>query len=241
MKKNSTNKHKHQKDTFLPDIMYEDNHILVINKPAGILSQGDKTGDRSVLDMYKSYLKDKYNKPGNVFLGLIHRLDRPVSGVLVLAKTGKALSRLNSQFKKQETEKLYYALVKNMPPQSDDKLEHYLKKNKKQNKSYVCDASDKTAKKAMLEYKTVGSSDNYHLLQIRLLTGRHHQIRCQLAYIGCPIKGDLKYGFPRSNSDGGISLHAGKLVFLHPVRKNKMTFTADFPDDVVWPLFRDCI
>lgn len=230
-----------QNQNFSPVVVYEDNHLLVINKPSGMLVQGDKTGDLSVLDLYKSWIKEKYNKPGNVFLGLVHRIDRPVSGVMVLAKTGKALSRLNAQFKNQEINKVYYALVKNKPPNKKGRLEHYLKKNTKQNKSHVHHSSPGGAKKAVLDYELLNSSDNYHLLKIHILTGRHHQIRCQLAYIGCPVKGDLKYGFPRSNKNGGISLHAGQLDFIHPVKHEKMEFTAGFPDDDIWYLFRDSI
>ncbi len=237
-KMSNIREHTTQKGNFIPDIIYEDNHLLVVNKPGGILSQGDTTGDFSILDMYKSYLKTKYNNPGNVFLGLVHRLDRPVSGVLVLAKTGKALSRLTDQFRKQATEKYYYALVKNLPPQPKQMLEHYLLKNRKQNKSYVTNSSAKGAKQALLEYEIWGSSDNYYMLKIRLLTGRHHQIRCQLAHIGCPVKGDLKYGFPRSNPEGGISLHAGKIIITHPVKKNKMEFVCSLPNEKVWNLFR---
>lgn len=241
MKMNNTKEHTTHKAKFIPNIIYEDNHLLVINKPGGMLSQGDQTGDASIVDMYKHYLKKKYNKPGNVFLGLVHRLDRPVSGVMVLAKTGKALSRLTGQFREKTIEKYYYALVKTKPPLPAQQLEHYLLKNRKQNKSYVNKTSGKEAKKAVLDYKTVGASDNYHLLKVRLLTGRHHQIRCQLAHIGCPVKGDLKYGFPRSNPDGGISLHAGELEITHPVSKERKVFTAPFPDGDIWHLFKHFI
>jgi 23S rRNA pseudouridine1911/1915/1917 synthase len=224
---------------FVPDVIYEDNHLLVVNKPAGMLVQGDNTGDIPIIDHYKAYVKEKYNKPGNVFLGLVHRLDRPVSGVMVLAKTSKAMQRLNKQFKNKHPEKIYHAIVKQMPPKKADHLENYLKKNHVQNKSYVVDQGTKESKLAELKYEHLASSDTYHLLKIQLLTGRHHQIRCQLAHCGCPIKGDLKYGFARSNKDGSISLHASALSLEHPVRKEEFTFTAPFPDtDVLWNLFR---
>ncbi len=227
---------------FVPDVLYEDNHLLVVNKPVGMLVQGDETGDVPITEHYKSYLKVKYNKPGNVFLGLVHRIDRPVSGVMVLAKTSKAMQRLNKQFKNKHPEKIYFAIVKNMPAEKSAHLKHYLKKNREQNKSYVVDQHTGGAKYAELKYEHIASSDTYHLLKVELLTGRHHQIRCQLAHCGCPIKGDLKYGFPRSNKDGSISLHAGRLGLEHPVRKENISFSAPFPStDVLWNLFRQFV
>jgi 23S rRNA pseudouridine1911/1915/1917 synthase len=211
-------------------ILYEDNHIIVVEKLPGEIVQGDKTGDLSLLDKIKNYLKIKYNKPGNVYLGLVHRLDRPVGGVIVYAKTSKAASRLSKLMQTDDVKKTYLAVTYNKPPLDNGTLIHYLYKNQKQNKSYVIDENSsqkiikqKKAKKAILTYKYLGSSNNYHLLEINLITGRHHQIRCQLASIGCIIKGDLKYGAPRSNKDGSISLWASKLEFKHPVRDEIMS------------------
>lgn len=223
------------------DIIFEDNHLIAAIKRAGQLVQGDITGDVPITDDLKAFLKEKYNKPGNVFLGLTHRLDRPVGGVMVFAKTGKALSRMNEQFRTNHPNKQYLAIVKNKPPKQKDRLTHYLKKNQKQNKSYVCKSSEKDAKQSILEYELIGSSDNYHLLVIKLLTGRHHQIRTQLAHIGCPIKGDLKYGFDRSNKDGSISLYAWKLQITHPVKKTTLEFRANPPEEDIWPLFNEII
>lgn len=216
------------------DIIYEDNHLIVINKPVGKLVQGDETGDEPLSETVKSYIKEKYNKPGNVYLGVVHRLDRPTSGVLLFAKTSKALSRLNKQFKERETKKTYWAIVENKPSKNDERLIHHLKRNHKQNKSYAYPKPVKDSKKAILNYKLVRSLNNYHLLAIDLETGRHHQIRAQLSAIGCVIKGDLKYGAKRSNADGGIYLHAKSLEILHPVKKNVMTFKADLPKDNLW-------
>lgn len=220
-------------------VIYEDNHLIVINKKPSQIVQGDKTGDETLPDMIKSYLKEKYNKPGNVFCGVVHRLDRPTSGIVVFAKTSKALSRLSEQFKSRETEKTYWAVVEDAPPKDEETLESYLLKNEKQNKSYIV-AADKTgAKKASLHYKMVKSSARYHLLEVELFTGRHHQIRCQLAGIGCPVKGDLKYGARRSNKDGSIHLHARKLVLTHPTTKERLLFVAPVPDDNLWKFFED--
>ena len=216
-------------------VLYEDNHIIAVNKSSSDIVQGDKTGDMPLSEEVKLYLKKKYNKPGDVFLGVVHRLDRPVSGVVVFAKTSKALSRLNELFKTRQVEKVYWAIVKNMPEDTEGRLEHFLLKNEKQNKSYAYDKMVPKAKKAVLSYRLVGQSETYFLLEVRLETGRHHQIRCQLAKIGCPIKGDLKYGFPRSNPDGGISLHAGYVAFIHPVSRELMRIEAPVPqEDKLW-------
>ncbi|MDA3909910.1 MAG: RluA family pseudouridine synthase [Bacteroidales bacterium] len=221
------------------DIIFEDNHLLVAIKKTGQLVQGDKTGDVPITELLKAFLKTKYNKPGKVFLGLVHRLDRPVSGLMVFAKTGKALSRLNQQFKENHPEKTYLAIVKNKPPKLNDRLTHQLEKNEKQNKSYVRKKPTSKSKQAILDYELIASIENYHLLSVKLLTGRHHQIRAQLSHIGCPIKGDLKYGFDRSNKDGSISLHAWKLKIEHPVKKENMEFSCTLPETDIWPLFRD--
>ena len=189
-------------------VVYEDNHIIIVNKTASEIVQGDKTGDTPLSETVKQYLKEKYNKPGNVFIGVTHRLDRPVSGLVVFAKTSKALSRLNDMFRQGEVEKTYWAIVKNAPAAEEGTLVHYMIKNEKQNKSYAYDKEVKGSKKAILDYRLIGHSQNYFLLEVNLHTGRHHQIRCQLAKMGCPIKGDLKYGFPRSNPDGSICLHS---------------------------------
>ncbi len=215
-------------------VVYEDNHIIVVNKAASEIVQGDKTGDKPLSEIVKQYIKEKYEKLGNVFLGVTHRLDRPVSGLVIFARTSKALSRLNEMFKKGEIKKTYWAIVKNAPPKQEDELVHYLVRNEKQNKSYAYDEEVKDSKKAILSYKCIVRSDNYYLLEINLQTGRHHQIRCQLAKINCPIKGDLKYGFSRSNIDGSISLHARKVSFLHPVSKEKIELEAPVPEDKLW-------
>ena len=216
-------------------VLYEDNHIIIVNKSAGEIVQGDKTGDRTLGDEVKAYIKEKYNKPGEVFLGVTHRLDRPVSGVVVFARTSKALSRLNEMFKSHEKiQKTYWAIVQTPPPTAQGRLENYLWRNEKQNKSFVVKAGTKDAKRAVLSYKTVSQSDRYTLLEINLETGRHHQIRCQLAALGCPIKGDLKYGAKRSNPDGGISLHARKIEFIHPVSKLPIAIMAPVPNDTLW-------
>ena len=216
-------------------ILYEDNHILIINKNVGQLVQGDKTGDKSLLDLIKSFIKERDQKPGNVFLGLVHRIDRPTSGLVIYAKTSKALSRLTQMVKNREIKKIYWAIVpKEIIPQSQT-LTHYLKKNEKNNKAIVYNKETDGAKKAILNYQIIKTLDNYMLLEIDLQTGRHHQIRAQLSKIGVPIKGDLKYGAPRSNPDGGISLHARCLEFIHPVSKEQINITAPTPEkDNLW-------
>lgn len=221
-------------------VLYEDNHLIIINKSGSEIVQSDKTGDVSLEDSLKLWIKEKYHKPGNVFLGVAHRLDRPVSGVVVFARTSKALTRLNEMFRNGEVHKTYLAIVKNAPRQPEGTLEQYLVRNEQQNKSYVYDRERPGAKKAILHYRLVGRSDRYCLLEVDLKTGRHHQIRCQLAAMGCPIKGDLKYGFPRSNPGGGISLHARKISFIHPVSKELIEVTAPFPEDEpLWQCFQN--
>lgn len=212
-------------------VLYEDNHLIAVNKSSSEIVQGDKTGDEPLSETIKKYIKEKYNKPGDVYLGVTHRLDRPVSGVVLFARTSKALTRLNEMFKTQQVKKTYWAIVKNKPAISEGRLEHYLVRNEKQNKSYAHDKMVPNAKKAALKYKLIGQSDTFYLLEIELETGRHHQIRCQLAKMGCPIKGDLKYGFPRSNPNGGISLHARSVEFIHPVSKEQVSITAPVPED----------
>ena len=215
-------------------VVYEDNHIIVVNKTASEIVQGDKTGDTPLSETVKQYLKEKYNKPGNVFLGVTHRLDRPVSGLVVFAKTSKALSRLNDMFRNGEVKKTYWAIVRNRPQELEGELTNWLVRNEKQNKSYAYDKEVKDWKKAVLCYKTIGHSQNYHLLEVDLKTGRHHQIRCQLAKMGCPIKGDLKYGSPRSNPDGSICLHARRIAFVHPVSKESIEIEAPVPSGNLW-------
>ena len=215
-------------------VVYEDNHIIIVNKSSSEIVQGDKTGDTPLSEIVKAYLKEKYQKPGNVFLGVVHRLDRPVSGLVVFAKTGKALTRLNEMFRVGEVHKTYWAIVKNQPPKTEDELVGWLVRNEKQNKSYAYDRERPGAKKAILDYRVIAHSQNYHLLEVQLKTGRHHQIRCQLAAIGCPVKGDLKYGAPRSNPDGGISLHARSVEFVHPVRKTPVSVVAELPVGDIW-------
>lgn len=219
------------------NVLYEDNHIIIINKRAGEIVQGDKTGDPSLCDTMKQYLKEKYCKPGNVFVGLPHRLDRPVSGVVIFAKTGKALERLNNMFREGSVDKRYWAIVKEMPQETEKELTHWIVRNEKSNKSFAYDKEVKNSKKATLRYKMIASSRMYNLLEVELLTGRHHQIRCQLSAIGCPIKGDLKYGAKRSNPDGSISLHARSVEFIHPVSKQPIKVTAPVPDDPLWKSF----
>lgn len=215
-------------------VLYEDNHILVANKPNNMLVQPDTTGDVALEDLAKQYIKVKYNKPGAVFLNAVHRIDRPVSGVVVFARTSKALARLNEQFRSKEIKKTYWALVKNRPEIESGTLENYIRRDAKKNKSFVCQKEAKDAKLARLSYTLIASSEKYHLLEIDLHTGRHHQIRCQLAHMGCPIKGDLKYGAERSNKDGGISLHARSVEFTHPVTKEPIKITAPVPEDNLW-------
>ena len=216
-------------------VLYEDNHIIAVNKTCNEIVQGDKTGDTPLLDVVKAYLKEKYAKPGEVFLGLPHRLDRPTSGVVLFAKTSKALTRLNAMFQTHDQiRKTYWAITANCPQPTEGRLEHYLVRREEQNKSYVVKPGTKNAKLATLTYQVIAHSERYYLVEIQLETGRHHQIRCQLAAIGCPVKGDLKYGAPRSNPDGGISLHARRIEFIHPVSKEQITITAPVPDDVLW-------
>lgn len=215
-------------------VIYEDNHIIIVNKSSGEIVQGDKTGDTPLVEHVRTYIKEKYNKPGNVFCGLTHRLDRPVSGVVIFAKTSKALERINNMLKNHEIKKTYWAIVKNPPKQSEGTLVNYLVRNEKQNKSYAYPTEKPNSKRAELNYKVIGKSDNYTLLEVNLITGRHHQIRCQLAAMGCPIKGDLKYGFARSNPDGSISLHARSVEFTHPVSKELIYVEAPTPQDTLW-------
>jgi 23S rRNA pseudouridine1911/1915/1917 synthase len=215
-------------------ILHEDNHLIVVNKRVGDIVQGDKTGDKPLSDVVKEYIKDKYNKPGEVFLGVVHRLDRPTTGIVVFARTSKALTRMNELFSSRETQKTYWAVVKNKPAKSEDKLMHFLKRNEKNNtsKAHLKEVPD--SKMASLDYKIIAELNNYFALEINLHTGRHHQIRAQLSAIGSPIKGDLKYGFDRSNPDGGIHLHARSLTFIHPVTKEPLTLTAPVPNDPIW-------
>ena len=215
-------------------VVYEDNHIIIVNKTASEIVQGDKTGDVPLSETVKQYLKEKYHKPGNVFIGVTHRLDRPVSGLVVFAKTSKALSRLNEMFKNSEVKKTYWAIVKQTPAETEGELVNYLVRNEKQNKSYAYNTEKPGSKKAVLHYRLIARSDNYCLLEVDLKTGRHHQIRCQLAKMGCPIKGDLKYGFPRSNPDGSICLHARRVRFVHPVSKELIDVVAPVPSDNLW-------
>ena len=216
------------------DILYEDNHIIIVNKAVGEIVQGDKTGDKPLSDIVADYLKERYNKPGAAFVGVPHRLDRPTSGVVVLAKTSKALERLNDMFRRGDVEKTYWAIVGNRPTEDEAELTHWLVRNEQQNKSYAYDRERPGAKQAILDYRLLVSLTNYHLLEVELKTGRHHQIRCQLAKIGCPIKGDLKYGAPRSNPDGSISLHARRVRFVHPVSHIDIDVTAPVPDNALW-------
>lgn len=221
------------------DVIYEDNHILIVNKPAGVLVQGDATGDKSLDNYVKDYIKVKYNKPGNVFIGVTHRIDRPTSGIVIFAKTSKALSRVNELFKTKEIKKIYWALVSEIPEKTEASLVHHMIRNQKLNKSFANDKKSKDSKEAELNYKLVKSSDNYHLLEVEIITGRHHQIRSQLSKIGCPIKGDLKYGAKRPNEDGGICLHARKVEFIHPVSKKELSITSPVPKDKLWQFFEE--
>lgn len=219
-------------------VLYEDNHIIVVYKESGEIVQGDKTGDKPLSETIKAWIKEKYAKPGNVFLGVVHRLDRPVSGLVVFAKTSKALSRLNDMFRKGEVKKTYWAMVQTLPAEPEGTLTNWLVRNEKQNKSYAYDHEVPNAKKAILKYKTVGQTEHYTLLEVNLLTGRHHQIRCQLSAIGCPIKGDLKYGARRSNPDGSISLLSRTVEFIHPVSKENISVVSPLPAEKVWDNFR---
>lgn len=218
-------------------VIYEDNHLIIVNKNCSEIVQGDKTGDKPLSETVKEYIKEKYAKPGNVFLGVVHRLDRPVSGLVMFARTSKALSRLSEMFRNGDVHKTYWAIVKNRPPADEGELINWLTRNERQNKSYAYDKEVPHSKKAVLEYKLIGHSDRYYLLEINLKTGRHHQIRCQLAKLGCPIKGDLKYGFPRSNPDGGISLLSRRVSFIHPVSKKLIEVEAPLPNDKLWQSF----
>jgi len=220
------------------EVLYEDNHIIAVNKTCNEIVQGDKTGDTPLSEIVKAYIKDKYNKPGEVFLGVTHRLDRPTSGVVLFARTSKALTRLNEMFKSHEQiRKTYWAIVQGAPKQPEARLENWLTRNEQLNKSFIAKPNAKEAKLAVLTYKTLVRGENYSLLEINLETGRHHQIRCQLAAIGCPVKGDLKYGAKRSNPDGGISLHARKIEFIHPVKKEPICIEAPVPEDSLWQQF----
>ena len=216
------------------DILFEDNHLIAINKRAGQLAQGDRTGDISLDQLVKEYIKEKYGKPGDVFLGVIHRLDRPVSGVILYARTSKALIRMNQLFKDHKIQKNYWCIVKDRPQPEEGRLSHYLVKNEDQNKSYAYDKPKQNTKPAILDYRLISSSDRYYLLEVMLHTGRHHQIRCQFARIGSPIRGDLKYGYPRNNEDASISLHARSLEFVHPVRNVPIMILAPVPIDPLW-------
>lgn len=218
-------------------ILYEDNHIIAINKQPSQIVQGDKTGDTPLSELVKSYIKEKYKKPGEVFLGVVHRIDRPVSGVTLFARTSKSLSRLNQMLKNREIKKVYWAVVKQKPPENEGRLVHFLLRNEPMNKTFVSKPGNTGAQEAVLDYKVLGESDRYYLLEIELHTGRHHQIRAQLAAIGCPIKGDLKYGFDRSNADGSIHLHSRMMSFIHPVQKIPVSIIAKPPSDPVWDFF----
>lgn len=223
------------------EIIYEDNHLIAVYKKSSDLAQGDKTGDPSLDSEVRQYIARKYNKPGDVYLGVVHRLDRPVSGVLLYTRTSKSLERLNEIFRTRQVKKIYYAIVKEQPPEEEATIKHFLKKNEIQNKSYAYEDEVKGSKEASLTYRIKGRSERYYLLEVELHTGRHHQIRAQLAKIGCPIKGDLKYGFPRSNDDGSISLFARSLEFIHPVKKEPVKITGHFPEGDIWSHFIDSI
>lgn len=215
-------------------VVYEDNHVIIVHKESGEIVQGDKTGDKPLSETVKDYIRDKYHKPGNVFLGVVHRLDRPVAGLVVFARTSKALSRLNEMFRKGEVHKTYWAITKNAPAEPEGTLVNWIVRNEKQNKSYVYDKEVPNAKRAELKYRVIAHTENYHLIEVNLLTGRHHQIRCQLAHMGCAIKGDLKYGAPRSNPDGSISLLSREVAFIHPVSKKEIKAESLIPDDRLW-------
>jgi 23S rRNA pseudouridine1911/1915/1917 synthase len=219
------------------NILFEDNHLIIFNKQPSQIVQGDKTGDTPLSDLLKAFIKERDHKPGNVFLGVVHRIDRPVSGVVIFAKTSKALTRLNEMIKAGQIHKTYWAVVKNKPPEESGHLLHYLKKNEEKNKSFAYDKEVAGSRKAELTYRLISQSQNYFLLEVNLLTGRHHQIRTQLSKIGCPVKGDLKYGFDRSNPDGSIHLHARQIEFTHPVSKEEIRVVADPPDDRLWASF----
>lgn len=237
MQGNNTNPPNPAGKLLAENILFEDNHIIIVNKQSSQIVQGDKTGDRPLSDLVKEYIGVKYNKAGEVFLGVVHRLDRPVSGAVIFARTSKSLTRLNALIKEREIRKTYWTVVKNKPPKETDTLVNFLRRDEAKNKSFISVEKTKNAQMASLSYTLLGSSDNYYLLEIDLQTGRHHQIRAQLAGIGCPIKGDLKYGYPRSNSDASIHLHARKLNFIHPVTLKPLTIIAPTPNDPVWNYF----
>jgi 23S rRNA pseudouridine1911/1915/1917 synthase len=218
-------------------VIYEDNHLIAVNKKPGDISQGDKTGDEPLVEKVKHYLKEKYNKPGNVYLGLVHRIDRPVSGVLLFAKTSKASERMGEIIQQRQFNKTYWAVVKNKPEHEEALLKHYLVKNEFENKSFAYNENNKRAKEAILHYKLIAAIGNYFMLEVKPETGRHHQIRVQLAKIGCPVKGDIKYGYERTNKDGSIHLHARLLEFMHPIKKDAVQISADPPGDVIWNTF----
>lgn len=215
-------------------VVYEDNHLIIVFKESGEIVQGDKTGDVPLSETVKAYLKAKYQKPGNVYLGVVHRLDRPVYGLVVFARTSKALSRLNDMFRKGDVHKTYWAITKHAPAEPEGTLTNWLTRNERQNKSYAYDKEVPGSKKAVLKYRVIGHSDRYHLIEVQLMTGRHHQIRCQLAHMGCPIKGDLKYGAERSNPDGSISLLSRHVEFVHPVSKENISVDSPLPNDSLW-------
>jgi 23S rRNA pseudouridine1911/1915/1917 synthase len=222
-------------------ILYEDNHLIAVYKENSELVQGDSSGDSTLADKVKEYIKVNYKKPGDVYLGITHRIDRPVSGVVLFTRTSKALSRMNLLFQEGKVDKTYLAIVKERPPEDEAEISHYLKKNEKQNKSYAHDNEVNGSKKATLKYRIISRTDSYYLLGVDLLTGRHHQIRSQLAKIGCPIRGDLKYGYGRSNKDGGISLHAYKISFMHPVKQEKVSITAPLPEKDLWQMYKELV
>jgi 23S rRNA pseudouridine1911/1915/1917 synthase len=237
MKENNIDTFNTVMKLLVENILFEDNHIIIINKLPSQIVQGDKTGDKPLVDLVKDYIKIKYKKSGEVFLGVVHRLDRPVSGAVIFARTSKSLTRINSLIKNREIRKTYWAIVKNKPPLESDTLVNFLRRDESRNKSFITGGNTKNAQQASLTYTLIGRSDNYYLLEIDLQTGRHHQIRTQLAGIGCPIKGDLKYGYPRSNSDGSVHLHARKLNFIHPVTLDPVSIIASTPNDPVWNFF----
>ena len=223
------------------NVIFEDNHLIVLNKQSGEIVQGDKTGDKPLSEIVKDYLREKYQKPGAAFIGVVHRIDRPVSGIIVFARTSKALARMNELFREKKIKKTYWAVVKNKPPEDAGTLIHYLKKDEKTNKSKPYNHEVSGSLRSWLDYKVIGKSDNYYLQEVDPHTGRHHQIRVQLSTIGCPIKGDVKYGFDRTNDDGSIHLHARKIEFIHPVRKEEITLTATAPNDAVWKFFESLV
>jgi len=241
MKGNNINSQRSITKLLEENILFEDNHLIIINKLPSQIVQGDKTGDKPLSDLVKDYIKIKYKKSGEVFLGVVHRLDRPVSGAVIFARTSKSLTRINALIKNREINKTYWAVVKNQPSKASDTLVNFLRRDEVRNKSFITVGNTKNSQQASLSYTLIGSSDNYYLLQIDLQTGRHHQIRAQLAGIGCPIKGDLKYGYPRSNTDGSIHLHARQLHFIHPVTLNPVSILAPTPNDPVWNYFEQNI